>query len=149
MLQAEQVQSLIDNYQSLHQSWFIYQGTTDLPIEDRLEGFGEDHIDLIEEEVDTDILAVMLTQPDHLYDDNLSNYRIIEADDEEEHKQTYAEHYYEECVEHEVPDHIRKYVDVSEWIEDFIAYESLLNLQGYTSEEEIAIDGTYYIVYTL
>ena len=149
MLLAEQVQSLIDNYQSLHQSWFIYQGTTDLPIEDRLEGFGEDHIDLIEETVPLDILAVMLVQPNHLHDDSLNNYIVIEADDEEDHKQTYAEQYYEDCVEPDIPAHIRDYVDVDKWVEDFISYESLLSLQGYASEDEVTIDGTYYIVYTL
>jgi len=148
MLQPEQVQSLLDNYEDLSPLWFIYRATTTEDVDNRLTNFYTTHETTIHAIVDNRTLAIMLTQPDHIYGDNEDYYTVIESDEEEKLKEEYASQYYEDCVEHEIPEYIRNYVDVDRWIDGFIAYESLLNLRGWSEQDDVIVDDISYIVYT-
>jgi len=91
-----------------------------------------------------DEYAVMLAT-DALFDETV-DYIVLTASVREERLSDYAQSYFNDCVEDQIPSHLRPYVDVDRWIEDFIcdldagntiAVEDGIEHEIYTNKNEL------------
>ena len=114
MLSNEQVISIATDILALDD--FLLATLESATGTDWLEGFAKE---LSEDDLKS--IALMM-HTGEVYDDlSIDDYKVLTDDEADEHLRNYANFYYIDIVEPEIPEYLRSYFDEDAWISDYIA----------------------------
>ena len=82
---------------------------------DWLDGFAKD---LYEDDLKS--IALMLHTGEVYEDLSTDDYKVLTDDEAEDTFKQYAQNYYEDIIEQEIPVYLRRYFDEDAWISDYI-----------------------------
>ena len=113
---------------------------------------GTDWLDGFTKELSEDDLKsiALMMHTDELYEDlSIDDYHVLTDDEADEHLMGYAQNYYEDIIEPEIPFYLKSYFDEDRWISDYINEADrgeALSSDGY--EHEYQLLGQTFYIYT-
>lgn len=91
---------------------------------------------------------VLMMHTDEVYEDlSTDNYRVLTDDEADDAINQYAQNYYNDIIEPEIPEYLRYYFDEDLWISEYIddAYRGdALSADGYEHEYKL-LNNIFYI----
>ena len=140
MLSNEQVISIATDILALDD--FLLATLESATGTDWLEGFAKE---LSEDDLKS--IALMM-HTDEVYGDLYTDdYKVLTDDEADDAFKQYAQNYYDDIIEQEIPEYLRHYFDEDAWISDYMieAYRGeTLSTDGYEHEHTI-LNQTFYI----
>ena len=111
---------------------------------------GTDWLDGFAKELHEDDLKsiALMMHTGEIYEDlSTDNYKVLTDDEADDAIYQYAQNYYNDIIEPEIPEYLRRYFDQDLWISDYIAdvYRgNALSADGYEHEYRL-LGQTFYI----